>query len=132
MSTSKWLGLWKQERAGLYAGQVIKKQDIPKYTRIVLRQNRFYKAGGNRPRFIYCFTDSEGYENKCIPIEYEETTQNKIDELAEVLRQGRRNADIMALPSESNRRANELYNRAIEIIEELTGEEWEFSWLNIC
>ena len=70
--TTKWQGLWAQERAGFYAGKVIKKADIPKYTRIVLRYNKFYEKDGNRPRFVYCFADSEGYADKCVPIEYEE------------------------------------------------------------
>lgn len=68
---TKWLGLWAQDRAGFYAGQVIKKADIPKYTRIVLRYNKFYEKGLNRPRFVYCFADSAGYEDKCISMEYE-------------------------------------------------------------
>lgn len=70
--TTKWQGLWAQERAGFYAGKVIKKADIPKYTRIVLRYNKFYEKDGNRPRFVYCFADSDGYADKCVPIEYEE------------------------------------------------------------
>ena len=70
--TTKWLGLWAQERQGFYAGQVIKKVDIPKYTRIVMRYNKFYEKGGNRPRFVFCFADSEGYAEKCVPIEYQE------------------------------------------------------------
>ena len=69
---TKWLGLWKQERQGFYAGQVIKKADIPKYTRIVLRYNKYYKNDNNRPRFVFCFADSEGYAEKCVPIEIEE------------------------------------------------------------
>lgn len=68
---SKWLGLWAQERQGFYAGQVIKKGDIPKYTRIVLRYNKYYEKDSNRPRFVYCFADSEGYESKCVPVEIE-------------------------------------------------------------
>lgn len=66
---TKWLGLWKQEREGFYAGQVIKKSEIPKYTRIVLRYNKWYEKDGNKPRFIFSFADSEGYEKLCIPIE---------------------------------------------------------------
>ena len=49
---TKWMGLWSQNRQGFYAGQVIKKQDIPKYTRIVLRYNKFYEKDSNRPRFV--------------------------------------------------------------------------------
>ena len=70
--TTKWMGLWAQERPAFYAGQVIKKADIPKYTRIVLRYNKYYEKNSNRPKFVYCFADAEGYESKCIPIEYDE------------------------------------------------------------
>ena len=69
---TKWLGLWKQEKEGVYSGQVIKKADIPKYTRIVLRYNKYYDKDLNRPRFVYCFADSEGYEEMCVPIEADE------------------------------------------------------------
>lgn len=77
--TTKWQGLWAQERQGFYAGQVIKKAEIPKFTRIVLRYNKYYEKGSNRPRFVYCFADSEGYENKCVPIEIEEGKPYKED-----------------------------------------------------
>ena len=70
---TKWMGLWPQDRQGFYAGQVIKKQDIPPHTRIVLRYNKFYEKDSNKPRFVYCFADSEGYKSKCVPIEIEET-----------------------------------------------------------
>lgn len=70
--TTKWMGLWAQERPAFYAGQVIKKSDIPKYTRIVLRYNKYYEKGSNRPKFVYCFADSEGYESKCVPLELSE------------------------------------------------------------
>lgn len=69
---TKWAGLWAQERQGFYAGRVIRKSEIPKYTRVVLRYNKFYEKDGNRPRFVYCFADSEGYEEKCVPVEREE------------------------------------------------------------
>lgn len=69
---TKWQGLWSQEREAYYAGPVIKKADIPKYTRLVLRYNKLYKADSNRPRFVYFFADAEGYEDRCVPIELEE------------------------------------------------------------
>ena len=46
-----------------------KKTDIPKYTRLVMRYNKFYDKDSNRPRFVYCFADSEGYEGGCIQVE---------------------------------------------------------------
>lgn len=130
---TKWLGLWAQERHGFYAGQVIKKSDIPAYTRVVLRYNKFYKSDTKRPKFIFCFADSEGYEDKCIPIEYEEYKENEskqaiIDELADVMRQGHNGEEWIMLPSESAARADRLQKRAIELVEELTGEEWEFAY----
>lgn len=79
--TTKWQGLWAQERQGFYAGQVIKKGDIPKYTRIVLRYNKFYEKDSSRPRFVYCFADSEGYEDKCVPIETAEGKPYKDDDI---------------------------------------------------
>lgn len=128
--TTKWQGLWRQDREGFYAGQVIKKDDIPEHTRIILRYNKFYEKGGNRPRFVYCFADSAGYEDKCVPVEYENSPAQMIAELAEVMREGNRNADVMRLPSDSMSAAASLYDRAIEIIEDLTGETWDFSYLS--
>ncbi len=71
MSTTKWLGLWHQPCKGYYAGQVIKKSDIPAYTRIVMRVNKFYHANDdtNRPRFVFCFADSKAFRDKCVPLE---------------------------------------------------------------
>jgi hypothetical protein len=69
---TKWQGLWAQERQGFYSGYVIKKADIPKYTRLVVRYNKYYEKDSNKPRFIYCFADSEGYASKCVPLEIEE------------------------------------------------------------
>ena len=79
--TSKWMGLWEQERPGIFAGQVIKKSDIPKYTRIVLKRNKFYEKGtNNRPKFVFCFSDSEGYESRCVPIEEAQRSPYKGDD----------------------------------------------------
>ena len=105
---TKWLGLWAQERAGFYAGQVIKKSDIPKYTRDVLRYNKYYKKDTKTPRFVFCFADSEGYKDKCIPIEYEDSLQSKIDELAEIMRSGHNGSEWKMLPSQSQERAKYL------------------------
>lgn len=124
---TKWNGLWAQERPGFYAGQVIKKKDIPAYTRIVLRYNKFYEKDGKRPRFVYCFADSKGYEERCIPVEYEGSTQEKIDELTSLLIEA--NYCPMMLPSESQARAQSMMKRAIELVEEITGAEWRFEYL---
>ena len=139
---TKWLGLWTQEKEGVCAGQVIKKSEIPAYTRIVMMPNKYYKEGTNRPKFVYCFADSIGYEDKCKKIDFEEDPEyleelerlqerdDKIEELADVMREGQLNSWNMCLPSESAGTANELRNRAIQLIEDITGEEWNFTYLN--
>jgi len=74
---TKWQGLWAQERQGFYSGYVIKKADIPKYTRLVVRYNKYYEKDGNKPRFIYCFADSEGYASKCVPLEVDDSGEDE-------------------------------------------------------
>lgn len=127
MATTKWMGLWAQERQGFYAGQVIKKSDIPANTRIVLRYNKFYEKDGNRPRFVYCFADAEGYADRCVSMEEGKNITSTVNELAETLREA--NNCPMMLPSESQERARMLMDKAIELVEELTGEEWRFEYL---
>ncbi len=56
-------------------------------------------------------------------------TEELVRKLASVMRQGRENADITRLPSESQEEARRLYEEAIELVEEITGEKWEFTWL---
>lgn len=124
---TKWLGLWAQERQGFYAGRVIKKAEIPKYTRLILRYNKFYEKEGNKPRFVYCFADSKGYESKCVPVEHEDSLQSKIDKLKGILKDGN-NVPPMMLPSESQSRAAMLEKEAIALVEEITGEKWDFQY----
>lgn len=51
---TKWEGLW-QNREGVYSGYTIKKTDIPPYSKLIVRYNRFYEKGSNKPRFVYMF-----------------------------------------------------------------------------
>lgn len=125
---TKWQGLWAQDRAGFYAGPVIKKSDIPKYTRIVMRYNKFYEAGTNRPRFIYDFADATSYKDKCVEIEYEDSLQSKVDKLKKILASGHDGSEYRMLPSESQARAAQLQEEAIALVEEITGEEWDFGY----
>ena len=56
-------------------------------------------------------------------------TREKIEELAEIMREGNCNAEQCMLASDSQNRAAELMQSAISIIEDLTGEKWEFSYI---
>ena len=59
----------------------------------------------------------------------EDEILQKVEELTDVLRQSRRNAyGIPKLPSEEKAMADYLHGRAIELVEEITGEDWEFSY----
>ena len=54
---TEWYGLWKN--GGVYSGYTMKKADIPPYSKIVLRFNKFYKKDSDRPRFQYCFANGD-------------------------------------------------------------------------
>lgn len=68
---TKWSGLWYNGHS-IYAGQVIKKADIPKFTRIILRHNKYWTEDSNRPRFVYTFADSNEYRNMVTRLEEQE------------------------------------------------------------
>ena len=83
---TKWGGLWvSSARKSVYVGQVIAKKDIPKYTRILLMKNKYYKKDSDRPRYVYCFADAEGYEETCVPVERKERLYTA-DEVREIVR----------------------------------------------
>lgn len=52
----------------------------------------------------------------------------KINRLAEILRKGNHNADVLRLPSETQADADELQQEAIDLIEDITGEKWDFEY----
>lgn len=54
---TEWYGLWKN--GDVYSGYTMKKADIPPYSKIVLRFNKFYKKDSGRPRFQYCFANGD-------------------------------------------------------------------------
>lgn len=131
---TEWKGLWNN-REGVYSGQVIKKSDIPDYARLIVRYNKYYDKDSNRPRFVYCFANGDAAKAITMKVdkeEYKETVnlKEKAEELAEVMREGNRNASIMRLPSESQAIMNDLIMQAISLVEEITGEEWCFSCLS--
>ena len=58
-----------------------------------------------------------------------ENLKDKVDRLGDILRKGKRNGDFAMLPSESQANAAELMSSAIELIEDITDEDWEFSYI---
>lgn len=133
---TEWQGLWMQ-REGVYSGYVLKKEDIPKNPRLIVRYNKFYKKDSNKPRFVYCFANGDAAKaitikqdiDDYISLKDADEILDKIDELREVLRDANTNADRMLLPSESQAVADSLMEKAIELVEEITGEEWDFTYI---
>lgn len=74
---TQWLGLWKN-RQGVYSGQVFKKADIPPYSRLIVRYNKFRDANSNRPAFVYCFASGDAADAITI-----EVTKSEYASLAE-------------------------------------------------
>lgn len=133
---TKWEGLWKQ-REGIYSGKTIKKSDIPAYARLIVRHNKFYEADSSRPRFVYLFASGDAADaitiektnDEYITLTDAKEILEKVERLADVMRRGQANGNVMRLASESQAIASDLYEEAIEIIEDITGEEWDFSYL---
>lgn len=57
----KWEGLWKSDSKDAYSGPIIKKSDIPDYSRLIVVPNKSYQKNSNRPKFVYCFAHSVSF-----------------------------------------------------------------------
>lgn len=80
---TKWEGLWKQ-RAGVYSGYAINKDDIPEKSTLIVRYNKNYDASTKRPFFVYTFADSGAKERMCTSLETEEfnSLREQLDDLS--------------------------------------------------
>ena len=133
----KRIGFWKKEGKESYLSSPIGFYEGKK-VRITLWPNFNRNDGTNQPYFFGLVNDhfdfdDDVYENEMespITEMKEELSylKSKINKLSEVLSEGRRNADYGELPSVSREKADMLFHDAIQIIEELTGEKWEFSF----
>ena len=84
---TKWEGLWYQKE-GVYAGKVIKKADIPKYAKLIVRYNKYYSKDSNKPKFVYCFANGDSANAITMEVNSEtfqdsEIMANRIAELEE-------------------------------------------------
>lgn len=55
---TSWEGLWFQ-RPGVYSGKKIKKSDIPAYSRLIVRFNKYWEKDSLRPKYVYCFAQED-------------------------------------------------------------------------
>lgn len=127
---TKWEGLWGNiTRTGFYLSKSFNKKNIPDRFKIVLRYNKFYEKDSSKPRFVFCIAEGDAAAEVALETEDYTTLHSKVEDLAAVLRAGQDNADICVLPSESQENARQLREQAISLVEEITGEKWEFSYL---
>ena len=131
--TTTWQGLWWHPEINAFTSSVLNLADLRKFKgqfRIKVRKNKFFNNGENgRPNYNFVIRDAHSAVFRDIEVQDDDccNIQEKIEELADVMRQGNLNGDRMALPSESVANAKALMMQAITLVEEITGEKWEFS-----
>lgn len=130
---TKWEGLWWHPEYCGFSSAIINLADLRKFkgnVRLYVRKNKFFNNGENdRPNYHFCIKDANADIFNSLEIEDSVNIISKVKELAELMREGKSNGYMAALPSESQQRARDLMHEAIGIIEEITGEEWDFSFV---
>lgn len=132
---TKWDGLWWHPEYNGFSSGVISLADIRKFkgnVRLYVRKNKFYNNGENgRPNYCFCLKDANSEIFHLMEVEESDgdSLADKVRELSEVMREGNRNADVMMLPSDSQASARSLMQKAIQLVESITGEKWDFSYL---
>ena len=123
---TNWAGLWYHPEYNGFSSGCIDLSALRKFkgqVRLYVRKNKYYNDGENgRPNYCFCLKDASSPTFTELSIEEDD---NKIARLAEIMRQGR---DNDAPPGyQSVARCQELMHEAISLIEEITGEKWEFT-----
>ena len=133
---TRWEGLWWHPEYNGFSSSAISLSDLRKFkgnVRLYVRKNKFYHNGENgRPNYCFSIKSADSPTFKTLEVEEDTAVDHDkiINELAEILRQGNNNGYGMpVLPSESYATAEYLEQRAKELVEELTGEEWNFTFL---
>lgn len=132
---TNWEGLWWHPEYNGYSSAALNLDALKGFdgtVRLYVRKNKFYNCGENgRPNYNFCIKAANSDTFTDVTVEDDERVHlcDKIEELRDVMARGRRNGDYMALPSDSQAMAATLMKRAIELVEEITGEQWEFSYI---
>ena len=130
----KQIGFWKKEGKESYLSSPLGYTD-GKPVRMTIWQNFNRNEDTNQPYFFGLVNNHFDFDEDVYGDELDTSykdllrMQELVEELADVMRQGNSNADHMMLPSESRARMNGLFEEAYRIIEELTGEKWNFTCL---
>ena len=129
---TSWAGLWWHPEICGFSSQAIDLSQLRKFkgaVRLYMRKNRYFNNGeNNRPNYNFQLRDAKSDNpTELIVDDMEETVDDKIERLADIMIQGNTNADLGQFPSYSQARMLDLQRQALDIIEELTGQKWLFT-----
>lgn len=68
---SEWLGLWDYGN-GMYSGRPIRKYEIPPHAKLIVMENKYYKEGSDRPKYVYCFAAGNETDTITMKVDYKE------------------------------------------------------------
>lgn len=130
---TEWSGLWWHPENNSFSSQVINLSTLRKFkgnVRVIVRKNKYFNGGENgRPNYLFCVRDAKSENIVDLDVDDNESVGAKINRLKDIMREGQANGYRMMLPSESQSRAKELMDEAISLVEEITGEKWDFSFV---
>ena len=130
---TSWAGLWWHPEYSGFSSEALDLSQLRKFkgkVRLYMRKNAYYNNGENgRPNYCFCLKDSNSEAFNQLEVEDDDSIFAKIERLREIMRAGNTNADRMMLASESQARADDLMREAVALIEDITGESWEFSYI---
>lgn len=125
---TSWEGLWWHNKTNYFSSAAINLKALKDFkgsVRLFVRKNSSYENGKNgRPNYVFSICDAKAESPKSIAV-LDNSTALKIERLKEVLREAHE-AMMIKLQSESYAVAGQCYEEAIDIIKDITGEEWEF------
>ena len=130
---TEWGGLWWHPENNSFSSAAISLKQLRQFkgnVRLVLKKNHFFNGGvNNRPNYVFQLRDAASINAHELDVEdIEETIEEKVQRLAEVLHEANINADLGQIPSISQDRAAELFEEARQILYELTGARWEVTY----
>lgn len=131
--TSNWCGLWWHPEYNGFSSAPLNLSELKKYkgtVRLYVRKNKYFNGGeNNRPNYQFCIKDAHAAMFENIEFLEDRVWQTElIEELADVMREGNMNVERACLASESAARAQWLHDKAIQLVEQLTGEKWAFTF----
>ena len=130
---TRWEGLWYHPENHNYTSAALNLASLKGFKGTCrLRMYKNFKKGDTQPTYLFTISSTSEDDVEKLEIrhsEHESSLADKVAELKEIMRQGSINGNRIELPSVSQANAESLMKRAIDIIEDMTGEKWDFSFV---